>query len=65
MEKKERKKGSGGARPGAGRKWPDGSQTIKILLNLDKDLYERLKVIAPRGKRNRFINSAIREKIRL
>jgi hypothetical protein len=63
MEKKERKKGSGGKRPGAGRKWPHGVLTEKISVNIDKDIVAKLKVIAPRGKRSKFVNSAVRDKI--
>jgi hypothetical protein len=63
MEKRERKKGSGGKRPGAGRKWPAGPTTVQVSVNLDKDVLEKLKVIVPLRERSRFINTAVRDKI--
>lgn len=57
----EIKKQRGGKREGAGRK-AVGFSTTAMSLKLDNDLHETLKVI--NINKNRFINDAVREKLK-
>lgn len=54
QEKKQR----GGARPNAGRK--KGKRRIQLCVQIDADLIDKIKET---GDRNKFINSAVREKL--
>lgn len=63
MTVQQRKKGRGGKRPGAGRKWLGGPPTIKVSVNFNKEIIIKLKKLIPRGKRSQFVNTAVQEKI--
>jgi hypothetical protein len=51
-----------GTRKGAGRK-PTGSTKILVNIGLAPQLVELLKARIPRGKRTKFIQEAITEKL--
>ena len=63
MIEREEKSTRGGKREGAGRKPSDNSKK-QVAMKLDRDLYDVFYSVIFKDNRGRYINDAVREKMK-